>query len=414
MSLQLVGQAQRLLPGEGFTGRGALARTPGETLTGPGDVLVTRHQILTGEKKQAPEPVQGTSWLPLSARPEPFFVDWLSIHQSHPEELPVITDGEVLGVDGNGELVWKTSRKRRLEGSFETSVQVKCDGHTVFFEGNMSRFGRTNNVFGFDLAECLRRVNQILAKLGLPPFTWGRKFYRPVKTKGAGGSLGNSGEVKECWTGARISRIDLTANYGAGSGADARAYMEWLGTQQHSARVKVGTHYDGETVDWGRGSRRVYAKAYLKSAELLKHAAPAEFVEYCEEVGLIRFEVTVKATQLIAMGCEYLGSLDMAKLIELFQDRQAVMQRAEHTHDDLAELPNHLRRTARDYLAGDNLAATLSTATFYRHRAALLRYGLDISVKRNVVNFQPKVRVIELRPLSAPPWYQFGQERLSA
>lgn len=398
MSLRLVESTSLPpFPLQGVAGECA-QRTPGETLQGVGDVLVTRHQLANfGQTDQV----------------EPFFVDWLSIHQSHAEELPVITDGEVLGVDGNGELIWKTSRKRRLEGSFETSVQVKCDGHTVFFEGNMSRFGRSNNVFGFDLAECIRRVNEILAKLGLPPFTWGRKFWRPVKTKHSG-SVGNSGEVKECWTGARVSRIDLTANYGAGSAADARAYMEWLGTQQHSARVKVGTHYDGETVDWGRGSRRVYAKAYLKSAELLKHGAPAELVSYCDEVGLIRFEVTAKATQLIAMGCEYLGSLDMAKLIELFTDRQSVMQRAEHSHDDLAELPGALRRTARDYLAGDDLSRSLSDRTFRRHRSALLPYGLDIAVKRNVINFQPKVRVIELRPLSAPSWYQFGQERLSA
>lgn len=412
MSLRLVESAPLPpFPLQGIAGECA-ERTPGETLQGAGDVHVTRHQLLNFEQNPAMEPVQGTSWLPLSARPEPFFVDWLTLHQTHAEQLPVIHDGEVFGVDANGELVWKTSRKRKLEGSFETSVMVKCDGHTVFFEGNVSRFGRSNNLFGFSLAECIRRVNDILVKLGLPPFTWGRKFYRPVKTKTAG-ALGNSGEVKECWTGARISRIDMTLNYAAGSGPDARAYMEWLGSQQHSARVKVGTFADGETVDWGRNSRRVYAKAYLKSTELLKHGAPAELVSYCEHVGVVRFEVTAKSTQLIAMGCEYLGSLDMAKLIELFQDRQAVMQRAEHTHDDLAQLPNALRRTARDYLAGDDLSR-MAGSTFRRHRSALLPYGIDIAVKRNVINFQPKVRVIELRPLSAPSWYQFGQERLSA
>lgn len=399
IGLATVHELRPHFPTEGEAGRRA-ERDAGLTLGREGDGLVTRHQRLTGETKPAE-----------NGHREPFFVDWLSLYQSHAEELPVIDDGCVMGVDTTGELVWKTNRKARVEGSHETSVAVRCDGHTVWFEGNVSRFGRTNNLFGFDLAECLRRVNDILAKLGLPPFTWGRKFHRPKKTHTAGGGLVNTGELEECWTGARLTRIDLTANYGAGSLADARAYMEWLATQQHSARVKVDTYADGETVDWGRGSKRIYAKCYLKSAEMLRRGAPPHLVEYCENIGLIRFEVTVKSTQLIAMGCQYLGSLDMEQLVTLFDDRRAVMGRAEHSTDDLAELPNHIRRTARDYLAGDDLAAAMSRATFHRHRSALLKYGLDISVKRNVINFQPKVRVIELRALSAPCWYQFDERK---
>jgi hypothetical protein len=215
----------------------------------------------------------------------------------------------------------------------------------------------------------------------------------------------SNGEIEAFWTGARISRVDLTANFECGSPSDARAYLAWLESQQHSARVKVGTHPDGETVDWGRGSRRIYSKVYLKSAELSRHGAPAELIQHCENVGLLRFEVTVKSTQLIAMGCQYLGGLDMGQLIELFEDRRAVMTRAEHSHDDLEHLPNHFRRTARDYLAGDDVRARMSLASFKRHRKAILAYGIDIAVKRNVINFKPAVRVIEVRPAVRPSWY---------
>lgn len=99
----------------------------------------------------------------------------------------------------------------------------------------------------------------------------------------------------------------------------------------------------------------------------------------------------------------------MALLVDLFKDRQAVMTRAEHSHDDLEHLPNAFRRTARDYLAGDNLPAKMGDRTFRRHRSALLPYGLDIAVPRNVINFQPRIRVIELKPLSAPSWYKFDE-----
>lgn len=397
--------------------------TPQQILTGekkaPGKVgsLVSRRRLrwvapgndeygAVLERRTVPAAVDFSAGDLPAYTPSPFFVDWLSIKQTHEIELPHICAGVVWAADENGDVQWKTIKAKPIEGSHETSVQIRCDGHTVTFSGNVSRFGRTDNLFGYDLAGCLRRVNNILARLGLPPFTAGQKFYRHVKTP--------SGPVlKAAWTGATISRIDLTANYETGSLANARAYLEWLATQQGNARLKVGTHPDGETVDWGRCSRAVYSKVYLKSAELRKHEGRADLIEHCEAVGLVRFEVTVKSTQLHNMGCNYLGGLDMTAIEQLYEDRRAVLTRAEHTHDDLEELPNHFRRTARDYLAGDDISKRMSTATFYRHRAGLLPYGIDIAVRRNVINFQPRVRVIELRPATVPSWYQLD-ERLAA
>ena len=335
-----------------------------------------------------------------------FFVDWLSIRQSYEFELPEFNAGVVTATDVHGELIWKISKGAQIVGSYDTSVNVKCDGHTIIFSGNVSRFGRTDNLFGFDLNTCINRVNDILARLGLPAFTMGQKHYITVKTD-------NGTNIRPVWTGCKITRIDLTANYETGSLSNARAYLAWLATQQTSARIKVGTNGDGETVDWGRGSRRIYAKAYLKSAELRKHDAPMHLVEHCESVGLIRFELTLKATQLQSMGCDYLGGLDMEQLEILFAERKGVLTRAEHTHDDFENLPNAFRRTARDYLAGDDLARHMGASTFRRHRAALVPYGIDIAVKRNVIEFKPRIRVIEVRAASVPSWYDFN-ERLAA
>jgi hypothetical protein len=257
-------------------------------------------------------------------------------------------------------------------------------------------------------------VNQILATVGLPPFTEGEKYYRTVKDRRSWNENlkpGNTSSLKAAWTGCHITRIDLTANYETGSLSNARAYMEWLATQQGTARVKVGTHGDGETVDWGRGSRALYSKVYLKSAELQKHGGDAHLIDYCETVGLIRFEVTVKATWLHNAGMNYLGAFSMAEIVNLFNDRAKVLTRAEHSTDDLDQLPNALRRTARDWLAGDDLERHLSDRTFRRHRSMLLPYGIDISVKRNVHEFKPRVRVIEVRPAAIPSWYDFAERK---
>ena len=338
---------------------------------------------------------------------EPFFVDWLTMKQSFDYELPIINAGVICSIDTHGEIEWRTDKPSKISGSYDTSIQLRSDGHTVFFSGNVSRFGRSNNLFGFSFADCLRRINGLLVRFGLPVFTAGLKFYRNVRHEDG------SYSQRLAYTGATISRMDLTKNYETGSSSNARAYLEFLATQQGNARLKVGTRVDGETVDWGRGSRRLYMKVYIKSAEMRKHNGPPELIEYCEKVGLVRFEITAKATELQSMNCNYLGGFDMNKVVQLFKDRAGVLTRADHTHDDMEALPNHIRRTARDYLAGDDLSRHLSVSTYRRHRLELLPYGIDISVRRNVIDFKPRVRVIELKAAAVPSWYQLD-ERLAA
>jgi hypothetical protein len=351
---------------------------------------------------------------------EPFFVDWLTIKQTFDFEIPVINAGVFFSVDAHGEVEWQTTRASKIQGSYDTSIQLRSDGHTLVFSGNVSRFGRSNNLFGYSFADCLRRISVVLNRFRLPAFSAGQKFYRNVRHEDG------SYSEKLAYTGASISRIDLTKNYETGSLSNARAYLEFLATQQGNARLKVGTFADGETVTWGGSMRRTYSKVYIKSTEMRRHATPQDLMEeegvakpvldcikHCESAGIVRFEITVKTTQLIDMNCNYLGGFDMKQLEILFNERAALLTRAEHTVDDLEALPNAFRRTARDYLAGDDLTNHLSVSTYRRHRMALLPYGIDISVRRNVIEFKPRVRVIELKPASVPSWYQLD-ERLAA
>lgn len=97
----------------------------------------------------------------------------------------------------------------------------------------------------------------------------------------------------------------------------------------------------------------------------------------------------------------------MGELVRLFDEHASVMGRATLATDDLESLPRFLRVTARDYLAGADCAACMSRASFYRHRKALLPYGIDIAV-RNVRPFAPRVRVVELARAEVPSWYQLA------
>jgi hypothetical protein len=365
------------------------------------------------------------------------FIDWISMYQRHEHSLPLIDDGVVQGVDSDGQLVWQTVRGFQFQGSFDTKIMVSCDGNTVKFSGNPSRFGRPDNVFGYDLATCLRRVNLIVGKLGLPPFTAGRRMLRPMRRSSFDfGNVEADQQIRQLhlvqpafrqvlrssneaivdveFTGARITRLDLTQNYSLGGPDSARHYLQWLFTQQPSRITKVGTYPDGSTVDWGRGSRRIYSKFYLKFIEMarghLTHSP--KLVEWATNEGLGRFELSLKSTQLQTMGCQYLGSLDMEQLEAEFEERSKILTRATMDVDGLDDLPNAIRLTARDYLSGADMSL-MPSSTFRRKRASLLPFGIDISVPRNIYQFQPRVRVIELKPAQMPYFYQLD-ERLAA
>ena len=88
-----------------------------------------------------------------------------------------------------------------------------------------------------------------------------------------------------------------------------------------------------------------------------------------------------------------------------FESRKSVFTRQTLDVDLLTELEPKLLAIYRMWQAGDDLTKKYTRATFYRHRAKLLPYGIDISVRSNVVNFEPKTRVITLGQCVPPPFY---------
>lgn len=340
------------------------------------------------------------------------FCDWVSIYQNYGElgdQLPKINNGCFVRYDAHGSHESTTLKKLEIEGSHETGIFVRCDGATVWFEGNVSRYDRPDNVFGFSFAQCINRINAILGTIGLPPFSAGRKFR-------------SQRDDKYHFTGARITRLDLTQNFASGSEENAYAFMRYLATQQAS-RLKTGVYGEGETVDFGRHSRRIYSKAYLKHVELLKHMRKQskeqkctasrpydpyvqQLADWCASVGLVRFETTYKSTYLIGNNQHYLGSLDMRNLELDFEERQEVFTRANCEVEELTSLDKHTLACYRMWQAGDDITTKFKKSQFYKHRSALLRYGVDIAIKSNVSKFEPRVRVIKLSPVPMPDFYQ--------
>lgn len=127
------------------------------------------------------------------------FCDWLSISQEHIIEdenrtrimLPVINGGNVVKFEpdafakswtvdpetGEAKLlpvfdaskaIYTTQTRITHEGSYETGIQIRCDGLKVELSGNVSRFGRSDNLFGLSVPDCVEKASTIVQALGLP------------------------------------------------------------------------------------------------------------------------------------------------------------------------------------------------------------------------------------------------------
>lgn len=326
----------------------------------------------------------------------PVFVDYLTIRQVHEGgKLPVINGGRVLRIDSDGEIEYTVDTRQGLEGSFDSRVEVRCDGHQVEFSGNISRYGRQDNLFGYTFAGSIERINELLKSLGLPPFTSG-KLYKFADTGWT-------------WTGARVSRIDITCNYVTGSMIDSEALLRNM-AGHHIGRQKGSLAVNGATVEYGRGSKYVYGKLYCKTTELKKHRSKKsgqhvsdEVIDFCQSLGVIREEFTLKSRFLLQNCLSYLGAITDSLLIEVYMNRTQLQRLEKVQYENFSDLPANLRATYVSWKFGYPIE--ISRASFYRHRKALLAYGIDISIPNNVQVMPVKVKTIELAALTAPDWY---------
>lgn len=346
-------------------------------------------------------------------------IDWLTIKQSHfglSERLPLLSNGCVMAFDSDGAVEHTTLKRAEVEGSHDSKCYVRCDGDTVEFTGNPARWCRMDNVFGYSFGESLLIVNRILATLDLPPFSSGEAF----ETKN------QSGEVIKVWTGATITRLDMTENYLTGSPENANYFLRWLAGQKIKSK-KTNFYGDHSTVDFGRGSKRAYFKVYNKGYELLKHSKSKpdvstiekhdrcevieKLAQWCTDNGMVRAELELKSRALRDLHCYYLGELDMNVIEVEFKKHSSVFERATAEVDSLASLDGQALAVYRLWQAGDDLKSKYKKTFLYKYRAILLKHGIDIFIPSNVVRFEPKTRVITLAAAIPPDWYSLPPVR---
>jgi len=346
-------------------------------------------------------------------------IDWLTVHQFHPNAPKVGSDLLLFCDLETGEIRSESVRGLQHRGSHDSSLQIRCDGRRVEVSGNPSKWGRFDNVFGHPtLADCLELYNGILRSLDLPEFSEeDRSYVLPFRFQKSD-SVAPSGAV--------ITRVDLCRNWSAGGASHARSVVAAL-----SSVVRMGKcgwlSPDGNTVAWGIGSRYVYSKYYLKGPELRKHPGSdpeynAQLADWCDSVGLVRQEVSLKSMLLKRNGLDRPGAwtreaaeslmdeysqhkecgASCASYDELFQVLRASgvpMSRARAAQTALQAYLNGFR-----FVIGENI----SRSAFYRLRSDVRASGVDIAAPLNVATLPVRIRELTLNPADAPAWYRWA------
>lgn len=360
---------------------------------------------------------------PTLAPPGALFVDWLDIWQEHPlpegQKLPLIAGALRLETTPDGEVTREWVTSYQVTGSFDSSLLVRCDGHRVTLSGNPGRWGRPDNVFGYNLGDCVQVANGILASLGLPPFT----------------------------DDAHLTRIDLTRNYALGSRSDAMAWIASASCLRPARGGDKGQLFpNGTACDYFRGSKRKYLKIYLKSSEIsdnkkrkkrgrkgapVDHEAHEKHTAYlrdlscwCDSVGLVRIELKLMSTQLGDLGLHRLGRAlaEAEKMAAIYEKETAFLRRGKSdvhrlSVDDfqrqlLNAYPEWSARTAlfharlaQAYYNGETFS-DVNKETRKRYRRVLFVLGIDITAPLNVAAMPVRVRVVEAVPVAMPAFYQ--------
>lgn len=365
------------------------------------------------------------------------FIDWLTVSQEHQHDLPIVGHVMCLTVDVTTDEVLSTKSPRFVHReSYSTSVTIHVSGRNVRVDGNPSRVGRLDNLFGFaTIDQCISVYNALLAQYGLPPFT---RCSEVLLRDGASG--GKAGDLVA--DGAVIHRIDLTSNVAVGEG-NVLAYLRGVSSQriEHS----IGFLYpNGRTVAWtpkgnGKGGRLQYRKAYDKAFEMDQNLLPKikrEFGEnsdefkyvlqvrdYCAVNGVVRMEQELKAEFLKRKGLAYWGLFKEARFIEIHEEFLAIDERMKVTAMDMMTIADKLleeqvvsSRQAANATAAQAIlwmhgsAHGLSKRAFETHAARLNKIGINIRNACDTSRFAPvfvrQCREVTKAALPIPTWYR--------
>ena len=318
-------------------------------------------------------------------------IDWLTLRQPNRGQFVKINDGHVVVYKPTGEVEYTTDRHLTVEGSYETKARVRVTDEMAELSFNPARWERAHNVSQVSIDTAIAIANEFMRRHAGAEFTAG-----PIKT-------GNDGS--KIYSGAVATRIDVCHNVATGSPENAIAFTRQL------ARTKlanVKTTRQGTTVYYGKKGQKRSRKAYIKAAEMRKNKSCIKAADYCDELGLVRLEATLRRDWLRENGMRAIQSLTEAKIERLVMPQIKEMK-IETPDESLESLTMSERGVLRAWQSGDDIKSLVSQTAFYRYRKSIKRKtGYDIA-DDTITPFRKPREVIFIRELTDEEYGRFEE-----
>lgn len=332
-------------------------------------------------------------------------IDWVTGTFQCDHDPEKLNNGRVFSMNPDGEIEWHCEKVLNVEGSYSSNIQIKsASDRTIWFSGNPVKFLQGHNIFGTDdIVYLLGRFFDALLKidsLGLKPTD---SQYERVM----------AGDVQ-------LTRVDVNQSWLLNSKSDV---LSWIRAAGNCARLKHrgAGQFAGDTLYFGKNSRRWSVKCYSKGHELTVkgrglHADIAHplLSDYAEKA--LRLELVMRSMHLkdcmLNIACNWLPETAKMLLCSTVLDNLEITDNMTIQDEILTQLPPRMRLLYQSWRNGDDLRSMFSKSSFYRFRAQMLPYGIDIAMiqetdsKSNVV---PLIRYLEAIPAGVPDWaYELG------
>ena len=327
-------------------------------------------------------------------------IDWVTMKISCDHD-GIISNGEVVSLSKDGDSIeWSLVKYLPVVGSHDATISIRSiTQHTIEISGNPTKWLQGHNLFGTnDLKLLVWLFFKELAKIPELKLSPTMEQLKSIKN-------GNY----------TLSRIDINETWHLNNRSEVLAWIRAAGQKMRLKHRGAG-QFRGDTLYWGKGSRRWILKCYSKGDEIdgKKSNFPndlrtPEMLDYADKA--LRIELTLKSNQLR----EWLlhdGSIwtpETAKMLLLELMKGLEMSNNMRLTDDIVKsLPSGMAMAYLSWWHGSDLKQILSKNTFYRYRRKLKEYDIDIGIMRDVQedtnNVIPLIRVLEAAPVGIPDW----------
>lgn len=327
-------------------------------------------------------------------------IDWVTMKVSCDHD-GIISNGEVVSLSKDGDSIeWSLVKFLPVVGSHDATISIRSiTQSTIEISGNPAKWLQGHNLFGTNDLKSLVWLffNKMLEvpELKLRPTL---EQLHAVKT----GKL-------------TVSRIDINETWFL---KDRNEVLAWLNAAGQKMRLKHrgAGQFKGDTLYWGKGSRRWFLKCYSKGDEINSKKSnfpnilrTPKMLAYAERA--LRIELTIKSNQLrewqlheVSNWNAETGKMLLLQLIKGLEMSDNVRL----TDAKLKNLKPSVKMAYFAWLGGQDLKIELKRPTFYRYRAQLKELGIDIGIPRDIKqkdsNVIPLMRVLEAQPVGVPDW----------